>query len=110
MLNYKYGSIALAHESAFLNVPSLQWLGVKSADLQHDLPNGNDMGLLRLTHRDRKAAINMLKKIIDVQEKKEEEYRRELQVMLILNMKAEIQLLSGRQGGLEAWLESKILT
>ena len=108
MLNYKNGSIALAHENAFLNVPSLQWLGVKGADLLHGLPDGDDMRLLRLTDRNRKAAINMLKKTTDAQEHGDEYCRRELQAMLMLNMKAEIQLVSERQGGLEAWLQSKI--
>ena len=29
--------------------------------------------------------------------------------MLMLNTKAEIQLMSGREGGLEKWLETKLL-
>lgn len=37
-------------------------------------------------------------------------WRRELQVMLMLNTKAEIQHLSGREGGLEEWLEDKLLS
>ena len=110
MLNYKHGSIALAHESVFLNVPSLQWLGVKSSDLQHGLPDRNDMGLLKLTDRDRKMAIKMLTRTAESQTKEEEEYKRELQVMIMINIKAEIQLLSEREGGLESWLESKIST
>lgn len=36
-------------------------------------------------------------------------WRRELQIMLMLNTKAEIQHLSGREGGLEEWLQDKLL-
>ena len=38
----------------------------------------------------------------------EEEWRRELQVMLVVGFKAEIQLMSGRRGGLEGWLEGRL--
>ena len=44
----------------------------------------------------------------------EKEWRRELQVMLTLNVKAEIQILSERagggpgRGGLESWLDEKV--
>lgn len=40
---------------------------------------------------------------------KESEWRRELQVMLMLNVKAEIQILSSGEGGLERWLDAKLL-
>ena len=38
----------------------------------------------------------------------EKEWRRELQVMLVMGFKAEIQLMSGRRGGLEEWLEGRL--
>lgn len=39
----------------------------------------------------------------------EREWRRELQVMLMLNVKAEMELLDEREGGLEDWVEDSLL-
>lgn len=36
------------------------------------------------------------------------ELRREAQVMLMLNQKAEIQLLDSKHGGVAAWVEAKL--
>jgi len=63
---------------------------------------------MRLTARDRRKATLMLAKGVFEEGAGEEEWRREAQVMLILNAKAEIQLLSGRPGGLEGWLDGKL--
>lgn len=102
---YKYGSFALAHENAELNVPRTRWLGVQSKDLHAYGTVGGCEGLLRLTARDRRKATLMLEKDIFAEDGPEVGWRRELQVMLMLNVKAEIQLLNGREGGLERWLE-----
>jgi meiotic recombination protein SPO11 len=40
---------------------------------------------------------------------KEPEWRRELQAMLFLNVKAEIQLLEAQEGRIAGWLASKRL-
>lgn len=40
----------------------------------------------------------------------ETEWRRELQVMLMLNFKAEMELLGDRDGGLERWVEEKLVS
>ncbi|TVY82608.1 Meiotic recombination protein rec12 [Lachnellula suecica] len=100
MSTYKSGSAALAHESATLAVPSIQWLGVRSCDFlktDADVP-----GLLKLTARDRRIAVKMLEREM------EEEWRRELQVMLMLDVKAEIQVL-GNGERLGEWLDGKLL-
>lgn len=107
MSTYKHGSIALEHENEVMNVAGIQWLGVKSSDLENQREAEDDTGLLRLTGRDRRIATKMLQRPIFAEEG-ETEWRRELQNMLMLNMKAEIQLLNGRSGGLESWLESRI--
>lgn len=39
---------------------------------------------------------------------REMEWRRELQAMLMLNVKAEIQILSEEKGGLPEWLDIKL--
>jgi meiotic recombination protein SPO11 len=106
MSTYKYGSIALAQESQHLAVPSIRWLGVRSSDFVQD--SCDKTGLLKLSGRDRRIAMRMLEKDIFGEEGREKEWRRELQVMLVLNFKAEIQILSSGEG-LEGWLDGKLL-
>ena len=110
MSTYKHGSFKLSHENVNLNVPSIQWLGIQSRDVLAE--NGLDEynGLLRLSARDRKKAADMLEKSEVLQEGgKEEEWRRELQVMLMLNVKAEMEILAEREGGVKGWVEEKLL-
>lgn len=38
----------------------------------------------------------------------EKEWRREIQVMLMLNVKAEMEILNERGGGVEAWMETQL--
>lgn len=94
---YKHGSKALAHESQGHVVPQLQWLGLRSEHLLLAMERGGTpatQGLLTLTPRDRKKATKML----DDCETSDAGYeaslqRAELQTMLMLNVKAELQLL-----------------
>lgn len=108
---YKHGSWRLSHENGHLNVPRIQWLGIQSSDLISR--NGDDdtagFGLLRLSIRDRKRAMKMLRKDTWAENGPETEWRREVQVMLMLNIKAEMEILNERTGGMEAWLEEKLL-
>lgn len=114
MSTYKHGSVALAHESN-LAVPSIQWLGVRSYDfLTANGGSSNDdtrlddiPGLLKLTPRDRRIAGKMLEKDMFDEDGGEGEWRRELQVMLCLNLKAEIQIL-GNGERLGEWLDEKL--
>ena len=109
MSTYKHGSLKLSHENAGLNVSSIQWLGVQSRDVL--ARNGQDdyNGLLRLSARDRKKAADMLERSEVLQQGgKEEEWRRELQVMLMLNVKAEMEVLAEREGGVKGWVEKKL--
>lgn len=107
---YKYGSIALAHENAELRVPQLQWLGLRS---EHMLLGGESthgtQGLLALTARDRNRARKMLERdVLDNEGQEEADFRRELQVMLLLNMKAELQLLDATPNGISDLLEGQL--
>ncbi|MCJ1287557.1 hypothetical protein MMC26_006909 [Xylographa opegraphella] len=104
---YKYGSKALAHENAELVVPTLRWLGLKSKDLPTDETSADESGLMPLTSRDRKMAMQMLGRRAFAEDV-ELEWRKELQAMLMLDMKAEIQLLDRREGGLVTWLKAAI--
>lgn len=67
------------------------------------------VGLLKLTARDRRIARRMLEREHFGEEGRELEWRREVQVMLMLNVKVEIQILSEREGGLEGWLDGKLV-
>lgn len=109
MSTYKHGSFNLSHENGRLNVPSIQWLGVRSGDLFARDGQDEYDGLLRLSARDRKKAADMLKSEVLQEGGKEEEWRRELQVMLMLNVKAEMEILAEREGGVHAWVEEKLL-
>lgn len=117
MSTYKHGSEALSHENNDLVVPQLQWLGVKREDLMSvgscfggDGGTDPERGLLRLTQRDRVKAIAMLEKGVCSEDGVEVGWRAELQAMLMTNIKAEIQLLDGRAGGLIGWLASRLAT
>jgi meiotic recombination protein SPO11 len=109
MSTYKYGSMALAHENFNLAVPSIRWLGVRSADIVHGTGGVDKVGMLRLSKRDRRIAGKMLEKEMLGEDGREQQWRREVQVMLMLNLKAEIQVLSSGEGGLESWLDERLL-
>ncbi|KAL8890930.1 MAG: hypothetical protein Q9215_002007 [Flavoplaca cf. flavocitrina] len=114
MSTYKHGSINLAHENANLRCPTIRWLGVKSGDLDlrawktatSDDEGDGIQGLLRLSKRDRKKAVKMLGQEICEELGVERQWRRELQVMLMLNVKVEMEILSQRDGGIERSSES----
>jgi meiotic recombination protein SPO11 len=115
---YKYGSYRLAHEDVAqgdtpgLNLPNLRWLGVKSHDISRT-PVGESgtntsvlpqlQGLMKLTARDRTKAMRMLEWDLCVEDGPEQDWRRELQAMLTLNIKAEMQILDELPGGLVSW-------
>ncbi len=105
---YRQGSHSLPHETE-LNVPEIQWLGIRAADVLAEVQN--DESVLKLTARDRKKAVAMLGRLNwESEAGVDEQCRIELQKMLVLNIKAEIQLLEDRPGGLEGWLNGRIRT
>ncbi|KAI4142482.1 MAG: hypothetical protein L6R39_004917 [Caloplaca ligustica] len=110
---YKYGSFTLSHENANIRTPTVRWLGIKSKDLVSDEFNaasddGDRKGLLSMSTRDRKKAAQMLGKAVYDEDGVEQEWRRELQVMLMLNLKVEMEILSEREGGVERWVEQRL--
>jgi meiotic recombination protein SPO11 len=107
---YKHGSWRLSHEKSHLDVPVIQWLGIKSSDvIRRDGDEIAGAGLLRLSVRDRKRAIKMLGRDGWTEKGAEMDCRREVQVMLMLNIKAEMEILNEGEGGMEAWLEGKLI-
>jgi meiotic recombination protein SPO11 len=108
---YKHGSQALAHENKNLVSPHLRWIGIRSSDIistnnSTRAKDAHEQGFLRLSQRDRKHAMNMLEQN-KFQDDCEAEWRRELQVMLMLNIKAEIQILNNG-GSLADFLDMKL--
>jgi meiotic recombination protein SPO11 len=102
---YKYGSGNLAHETFQMCLPQIQWLGLRSEHVLSGQATHADQGLLALTARDRKKARSMLGwKVLEV----DDDLRRELQVMLVLNLKAELQLLDAASDGMSNLLESSL--
>lgn len=106
MSTYKYGSISLAHENEALRVLKIEWLGVSSQDILISAMK-SERSILKLRNRDRRIASGMLARTPFQEGGQESVWRRELQVMLYLNIKAEIQVLSGGSR-LESWLDRKL--
>ncbi|KAI6762764.1 hypothetical protein HG530_008744 [Fusarium avenaceum] len=125
---YRYGSERLSHETG-ISTQTLQWLGVKSNHLFRDynsaLPISSDSvsqssrvsmtstscrdPVSYLSARERAAAISTLKKMehISGNDVEVSEMRRELQLMLTLGVKAEIEWLD-ESGDLCSWLDGEI--
>ncbi|KAF5503656.1 Meiotic recombination protein rec12 [Colletotrichum fructicola] len=124
---YSHGSRGHAHEVG-VTVPSMQWLGIKSGDLvgRQDLEDDDahaevlDLTVFRrqqsesnfeatdvLKERDRKIAKTLLRNIPDDLDEYNIQCRRELQIMLFLNVKAEIQAVDDA-GDISNWLDAHI--
>lgn len=123
MATYKYGSFRLAHEdvapkdSPALSLPSIRWLGVKRQHFSQapmDVHGTNRgampelQGLMKLTARDRTKAVQMLEWDLCSETGPEQEWRQELQTMLMLNVKAEIQIIDELPGGLLSFLHREL--
>jgi len=104
---YKYGSQGLAHESKTINCPSIQWIGLGSAQFAEAIDMNNIDGLLPLSKRDRRLASCMLSRSPFSEYGEELSWRQELQMMLMLNFKAEIQFLECRAAGLAGWMATR---
>ncbi|KAL4903503.1 hypothetical protein BDW74DRAFT_179919 [Aspergillus multicolor] len=109
MSTYKYGSMAHVQENERLNLPSLRWLGLRTSEAVSGLGLDGDEALIPLTERDRKKIAGMLSRSpVWAFDGPEVEWRVELQRMLVLNVKAEIEIIYDREGGLEGWLEREM--
>ncbi|KAJ5785973.1 Winged helix-turn-helix transcription repressor DNA-binding [Penicillium pulvis] len=108
MSTYKYGSLAHLHENTRLAVPGLKYLGIRVSDAVVD-SDVSESVLLPLTARDHRKIHSMLRNSpIWADGGPEPEWRVELQRMLMLNVKAEIETIYERDGGLEAWIDRKM--
>ncbi|KAH8430407.1 putative meiosis-specific topoisomerase Spo11 [Aspergillus melleus] len=111
MSTYKYGPMAHTRENARLNIPCLRWLGLRTSDVAAGASPLGDDALIQLTPRDRKKSIAMLSSNpVWAADGPEPEWRAELQQMLMLNLKAELEILYDRDGGIEEWIDQKMTT
>lgn len=102
---YKYGSKNLAHETSHMCLPQIHWLGLHSEHVLSGEATHADQGLLTLTARDRKKVRSMLEwQVLEG----DQGLRRDLQVMLMLNFKAELQLLDATSDGMSNLLEENL--
>ncbi|KAF7115133.1 hypothetical protein CNMCM5793_001367 [Aspergillus hiratsukae] len=109
MSTYKYGSMAHARDNEKLNVSKLRWLGLRTSDVIGGADAFGDEAFIRLSPRDRKKALAMLSNNpVWAENGPEQEWRAELQQMLMLNLKAEIEILYDRQEGLEGWIDKQM--
>lgn len=109
MSTYKFGSRAHARENSYLNAPELQRLGLCTSDVVSGADPLGDDAFIPLTPRDRRKAVAMLKNSpVWAVDGPEPEWRAELQQMLMLNLKAETEILYQREGGLEGWIDRKM--
>jgi meiotic recombination protein SPO11 len=104
---YKYGSQVLAHESKTIKCPSIHWIGLGSSEFAEAINMNNIDGLMPLSKRDRRLASCMLNRAPFCEYGQEAGWRREMQTMLMLNFKAEIQFLECRATGLAGWIETR---
>ena len=105
---YKHGSMKLRSENADLVVSQMQWLGLKSDHITDGDQTHQDQGLIQLTKRDRQKARTMLGQVHMSEDGKEGEWRDELQVMLVLNLKAELQIMDSVPGALMSLIRSAL--
>ncbi|KAJ5342955.1 hypothetical protein MYU51_016043 [Penicillium brevicompactum] len=109
MSTYKYGSVAQLHENARLSLPRLQWLGLRVSDIVAVPDEFGDKALCPLTKRDRNKILAMLQNSpVWASDGPEPQWRVELQRMLMLNFKAEIEVLYEHTGGLEGWIDRRM--
>ena len=102
--NYRLGSTRLAHESAS-TVLEMKWLGLKTNDIGMA---GEDAAILPLTLQDRSGIRGLLHRQVSILDAVSQEVVLESHRMLMLNKKAEIQILDERPGGLCQWLQHKL--
>ena len=114
---YKYGSPRLSHETNN-TVPSIRWLGIRSSDIVRPperipFPPGHFQHVsdhaAPLTARDRRVAVRTLEAIHAraIHDVHLAEQVAELQTMLILNIKAEIQFVDNYDN-LAWWLDERL--
>jgi meiotic recombination protein SPO11 len=97
---YKHGSKKMSEENAGLVIPRIRWMGLQSRAITDEDHTHQTQGLLTLSLRNRHKASKMLEWEQHVSVEEAAQWRRELQVMLMLNLKAEMQIVDSGPSGL----------
>ena len=105
---YKHGSSVLQRHDNPL-VPDINWLGLCSLHMTDDNADQQLRSLLALTDRDRRKTSKMLEWDHIGGADGESVWRRELQLMLMLGYKAEIQALDENAGGVSEWIRHQLV-
>ncbi|PSK36574.1 hypothetical protein B9Z65_1757 [Elsinoe australis] len=103
---YKYGSAQLAHEGASSQTAKAHRIGLTRHHITDDGASKVEHALLPLTGRDRRKAKVMLRHMSDSDKDGVKDDIADLHAMLMLNVRAELQLLDERPDGLERFLSS----
>ena len=120
---YAYGSDSLAWMSHALAVPSMTFIGLSSADVVQLANEGlltfNEKTILPLTSKDRAKANAMLGRAcidegaallgMNNVNQPDTDWKHELQIMLTMDKKAEIQIVDGVNGALQDWVMRKAI-
>lgn len=92
-----------------MSIPRLQWLGLRVTDAIAGVDSVEDGVLLSLTARDRKKIVAMIRNSpVLASNGPGLEWRAELQRILMLNIKAEIEILYEQEKGLEGWIDQEM--
>ncbi|KAI5200812.1 DNA topoisomerase IV, alpha subunit [Aureobasidium subglaciale] len=105
---YKHGSKNMSEENATIVVPTIRWMGLRSRDISDEDHTHRNQGLMPLTRRDRHKARKMLDWQPSSDHDEAAQWRRELQVMLMLNVKAELQIIDSDPFGLENMIRNAV--
>jgi meiotic recombination protein SPO11 len=108
LFTYKHGSVSLAHEGMSLVTPNIRTIGLTRAQVVEMEDTHQQQGLILMTTRDRKKASKMLDHELLAEGGKEGAWRLELQVMLVISYKAELQILDSCQGTMSRVLEDQL--
>ncbi|KAH0352584.1 DNA topoisomerase IV, alpha subunit, partial [Aureobasidium melanogenum] len=103
---YKHGSKKMSEDNAALITPRIQWLGLHSGAMSDVDHTHRNQGLMTLTSRDRHKARKMLEWGQNASSDEGAQWSRELQVMLMLNLKAEMQIVDSDSSGLINMIKS----
>ncbi|GAB7342842.1 hypothetical protein MBLNU457_g0967t2 [Dothideomycetes sp. NU457] len=97
---YKHGSANKAMDMEDLLASNIQRLGLSRIDIDDREETRYEQGLIPLTGRDRRKARQLLDKALYDEGGAEDGWRLELQTMLMINVKAELQILDEVPGAL----------
>lgn len=104
--------MAQAHENMRLCAADIHWLGLRVGELATNREADgavDDEITITMRPRDRKRARDMLRRSpAFASDRPDAPWRSELQRMLMLNLKAEIEILYDKAGGIEGWLDTRL--